>query len=84
MNAGKMALSAQNNGTGSRYYEPGKCPIDLLPHILMYGVDNLVHIDIPSGAVRGFSRDPFAPNGRSLGSVAVGRKYMFTFPPHTK
>ena len=73
-----------NNGTGSRYYEPGKCPLDLLPHILMFGVENDVHIDIPRGSVRGMVDDKTSSTGRSLGQGAVGRNTMLIYPPHTK
>ena len=73
-----------SNGTGSRYYEPGKCPLDVLPQILMFGVENDVHIDIPRGSVRGMVNDKTSSTGKSLGQGAVGRNTMLVYPPHTK
>ena len=69
---------------GSRYYEPGKCPLDVLPQILMFGVENDVHIDIPRGSVRGMVNDKTSSTGKSLGQGAVGRNTMLVYPPHTK
>ena len=71
------------NGTGSRFYSSGTAPIDLLPHLLMFGTDNSIHFDIPSGSVRGFVENQRS-HQRSLGNAAVGRSTMLIYPPHTK
>ena len=72
-----------SNGTGSRFYATGKCPLDVLPNILMYGTENDRHLDIPTGSVRGLVENR-TTHIKSMGNAAVGRSTMIVFPPHTK
>ena len=52
--------------------------------VILFGVENDVHIDIPRGSVRGMVNDKTSSTGKSLGQGAVGRNTMLVYPPHTK
>ena len=73
-----------NNGTGSRFYSPDKCLLDLIPQLLMYGIGSGNHVDIPQGFVRGLLRNRKDPSQEESGNAAVGRSAMIVFPPHTQ
>ena len=66
-----------NNGTGCRFYETLLSQGDIIPRLLMHGVNAGGQADIPSGSVFGQSKDG------SVGQMNVGRCGMMTVSPHS-
>ena len=80
----QWAPSDWSNGTGCRYYSTMKCPLDLIPLLLMHGVGVENRSDIPLGPIRGLLKDDTVSGRRNLGNAAVGRSAMLIYPPHTR
>ena len=66
-----------NNGTGCRFYGQMLSQGDIIPRLLMHGVNAGGQTDIPSGSVFGQSNDG------SVGQMNVGRYGMMTVSPHS-
>ncbi len=62
-----------NNGTGSRFYDPQLMQQDIIPRLLMHGVNAGGQADIPAGSVFGQAKDG------ETGMINVGRNVNILF-----
>lgn len=66
-----------NNGTGCRFYDQMLTQRDVIPRLLMHGVNSGGQCDIPLGSVLGLGKDG------ETGHINVGRNGAFVVSPHS-
>ena len=67
-----------NNGTGSRFYDPGLLQSEVIPRLIMYKYGSDSKSDIPAQSVYGL------PESGGLGFIGVGRSPVMTYTPSSQ
>ena len=61
-----------NNGVGGEFFYETACLCNTIPDLLMYGHASEYKADIPSGAIRGVTKDQNSATNFLTGMIPVG------------